>query len=88
MITVGMATYDDYDGVFFTIQSLRLYHNEVTEFIIIDNNPDSIHGEMCKKLSETCKEIKYIPYTDKKGSIVKGEVFKHASNNIVMFYLL
>lgn len=84
MITVGMATYDDYDGVYFTIQSLRLHHPLVKEFIIIDNNPSSKHGKMCKKLSENLDNIKYIPYTEKKGSIVKGEVFKYASNEIVV----
>ena len=25
-LTVGMTTYDDYDGVYFTLQALRLYH--------------------------------------------------------------
>src|SRR5262245_29501083 len=27
-LTVGMATYDDYDGVYFTLQAIRLYHRE------------------------------------------------------------
>jgi hypothetical protein len=26
LLTIGMATYDDYDGVYFTLQSLRMYH--------------------------------------------------------------
>ncbi len=30
-LTIGMATYDDYDGVYFSIQALRLYHNEIVE---------------------------------------------------------
>ena len=29
-LTIGMATYDDYDGVYFTVQALRLFHPEVT----------------------------------------------------------
>ena len=49
-LTIGMSTYDDYDGVFFTIQSLRMYHlhgmqNDI-EFIVIDNNPESAHGNL------------------------------------------
>ena len=31
ILTIGMATYDDYDGVYFTTQAIRLYHPEVTE---------------------------------------------------------
>ena len=27
LLTIGMSTYDDYDGVFFSIQSLRMYHD-------------------------------------------------------------
>ena len=34
-LTIGMATYDDFDGVYFTIQSLRLHHAEVMELSLI-----------------------------------------------------
>ena len=48
ILTIGMAVYDDYDGVYFTVQALRLYHeicrSDRVEFIIIDNNPDSANG--------------------------------------------
>ena len=37
-LTIGMATYDDFDGVYFTIQALRLYHDlEDTELLVVDN---------------------------------------------------
>ena len=44
-----MATYDDFDGVYFTIQALRMYHeicqsNDV-EFLVLDNNPDGKHAQ-------------------------------------------
>jgi hypothetical protein len=26
LLTIGMATYDDFDGVYFTVQSLRAHH--------------------------------------------------------------
>lgn len=41
-LTIGMATFDDFDGVFFTAQSLRL-HQDLTdcEIIVVDNKPDS-----------------------------------------------
>ena len=37
-LTVGMATYRDFDGVYFTIQALRLYHDmEGVEVLVVDN---------------------------------------------------
>jgi glycosyltransferase involved in cell wall biosynthesis len=37
-LTIGMATYDDYDGVYFTVEALRLYHDlDNTELIVVDN---------------------------------------------------
>ena len=84
MFTVVMATYDDYDGVFFTVQSLRLYHPLVTEIIIIDNNPESKHGKACKNLENISPIIKYYPYTEKQSSFAKGEVFKYATNDKVV----
>ena len=45
LLTIGMCTYDDFHGVWFSIQALKLYHdicktNEV-EIIVVDNNPES-----------------------------------------------
>lgn len=42
-LTIGMPTLDDYDGVYFTLQALRLYHADVMpsiELLVVDNNPD------------------------------------------------
>lgn len=37
-LTIGMATYQDFDGVYFTLQALRMYHDlENTEILVIDN---------------------------------------------------
>ena len=37
-LTVGMATYRDFDGVYFTIQALRLYQDmEGVEVLVVDN---------------------------------------------------
>jgi hypothetical protein len=80
ILTVGLATYDDYDGVFFTIQSIRMHHMaENIEFIVLDNNPESKHGEETKKFVETQVKGKYIPYTDKSSSFSKYEIIKYAT---------
>lgn len=87
MFTVGIATYDDYSGLYFTIQSLKLYHPLVNEVIIIDNNPASDHGKCNEKLSKNSNEnfrIKYVQYTDRITSFCKEEVFKYASNDYIV----
>lgn len=52
-LTIGMACYDDFDGVYFTINSILQYHREVIDdirFVVIDGNPDSSHGKACEQL--------------------------------------
>jgi len=37
-LTIGMATYDDFDGVYFTVQALRLYQDlDDVELVVVDN---------------------------------------------------
>jgi len=83
-----MATYDDYDGVFFTIQSLRMYHpicrDKSVEFVVIDSNPDSEHGKICKKFVSTDVNGKYIPYTKTISSFNKYRVVDHAEGEYVL----
>lgn len=82
-----MATYDDFDGVFFTVQSARIHHPEITEIVIIDNNPGTEHSKEIKNLlnwkNNRCA-LKYIPYSYKKSTSVRNEVFKYASNEYVI----
>lgn len=84
-LTIGMAVYDDYDGVFFTASSLLLYQNlpKDTEILIVDNNPHSKHGKETKdyamKISAT-----YIPYTKKTSTSVRDVIFKDARNDYVL----
>ncbi len=40
-LTIGMATYNDFKGVYFTVEALRLYHNlDDCEILIVDNKGD------------------------------------------------
>lgn len=42
-LTIGMATYDDFSGLFPTIQSLRLNNAQLMgqcEFVVVNNNPE------------------------------------------------
>lgn len=87
-LTIGIPTYDDYDGLYFSIQSIRTYHKEVLndiEFVIIDNNPNGKHGESIRKLLSWIKEpIQYLPYTKHKSTTVKNKVFDLAETPYVL----
>jgi hypothetical protein len=83
LLTIGMAVYDDFDGVFFTIQALRMYHlqgiEDQVEFIVVDNNPTSKRGLATKDFVSTkIKNGRYIEYTEKKSTSVRNEIFKNA----------
>ena len=97
--TVGMSTYADYQGVFFTVQALRMYHPEVmdqVEILVVDNNPDSDHGEEVRRFFEgydtesglftqgNVPNGRYIPFTDYQSSFVKGKVFEEARGVYVL----
>lgn len=86
-LTIGMATYDDYDGVYFTIQSLRMYHDicntDEVEFVVIDNNPTSKYGEETKKFVERIHG-KYFTNENKNTSFSKYKIADLASGEYVL----
>jgi glycosyltransferase involved in cell wall biosynthesis len=83
LLTVGMSVFDDFDGTFFTVQALKMYHlqelQDSVEFIVIDNNPESKQGKAVKSFIEGWAKGKYIPYTEKRGTSSRDEIFKHAT---------
>lgn len=88
-LTIGIPTYNDYDGLYFTLQSIRMYHSEILndiEFIIIDNNPTSNHGKKNEEITKWVKEtIQYIKYDENRGTAAaKNQVFKYANTPYVM----
>jgi len=86
-LTIGMATYDDYDGVYFSIQSIRLHHPEIldqVEFLVIDNHPDGVCAEALKRLENSIPNYRYIPEKDMSGTAVRDLVFKNAIGEFVM----
>tara|TARA_R110000851_G_scaffold262583_2_gene415042 strand:- start:657 stop:1727 length:1071 start_codon:yes stop_codon:yes gene_type:complete len=89
-LTIGMATYDDFSGVFFSIQAIRLYHKEILdnlEFIIIDNNPGEDHSNsICNFVSqiENHVPIRHILAGDWKSTAVRDLVFQEATTPYVL----
>ena len=85
-LTVGMATHNDFDGVYFTIQSLRLANRDLEdqiEYLVVDNNPDSPHG---KTTEHFCKAagVRYVPEAGWKSTAVRNRVFENAETPFVL----
>jgi len=82
-LTVGMATYNDFDGAYFTIQSLRMHHPEVDEIVVVDN-----YGSDRLKdwIQYWCKDnTVYDRYTDIVGTTMpRQRVFEIATGDIVI----
>lgn len=87
-LTIGMATYDDFDGVYFSIQALRLYHPEIideVEYLVIDNHPDGPCSEALKSLESWIPNYRYVPELLRTGSSqAKNQVFEEASGEFVV----
>ena len=87
-LTIGICVYDDYDGAFFTLQSLRMHHSEImdrVEFVVVNNNPTSEHGKALKNHLDTITEPKiYLEYTKYSSPFLKGKIFDIAETEYVL----
>ena len=86
-LTIGMATYDDFNGVYFSIQAIRMYHKEVLpdiEFIVVDNNPSGKHGEEIRHLLTHVPNSKYIPFDKFQSTAIRNIIFSEASSPNVL----
>ena len=87
-LTIGMAVYEDFDGVYFTTQALRYYHQDVNRerirFLVVDNCPNGTHSEAIKNFVENFVHGTYIATDEVKGNTVKGLVFERAETELVL----
>ncbi len=86
-LTIGMATYDDYDGVYFSVQALQLYHPQIAkrcEILVIDNHPDGPCSASLKKLDQYIDGYRYVPLPDIHGTAVRDHIFVHATSDYVL----
>lgn len=88
--TIGMAVYDDWEGVFFTVQSLLMHHlkgRQDVELIVVDNNPDSNSGKCVKDYIQKINgalQATYIPYTHRRSTAIRNVVFERAQGEYVL----
>ena len=81
-LTIGMPTYNDYDGVYFTLQTLRLYQDlSQTELLVIDN-----YGcPRTQRLVERVFRARYIKSTEVVGTAPPRDVlFREARGEAVL----
>jgi hypothetical protein len=87
-ITIGICVYDDYDGAFFTLQSLRMYHSEVmdrVEFIVINNNPGSASGrELKNHINNIAEPVTYVEFTNYSSTYLRRKIFDLADTEYVL----
>jgi len=86
-LTIGMATYDDFDGVYFSVQAIRLYHPEIaadTEILVIDNHPSGPAAAALKNLEASIDGYRYVPASFVQGTAVRDLVFREASGEFVL----
>jgi hypothetical protein len=87
-LTIGMATLNDYDGCYFTIQAIRLCHPEIlsdVEFLVVDNDPAGPCAKALKDLEAWAPNYRYIPYRTARGNAVaKDLIFREAAGDFVL----
>lgn len=84
-VTIGMATFDDYFGVWATCQSIHNARVEAglvdqIEIVVVDNNPTGKHGEPTRGQLESYKpNAQYVEFNDHQGtSGPRNEIFRVA----------
>ena len=88
-LTIGIPTANDFDGLFFTVQSLRMHHAEAThdcEFVVVDNAPETEEGRETKRFIESLPGAnQYVALPAPRGTAAaKNEVFRNATGDWVL----
>lgn len=86
-LCIGMATYDDYDGVYFSVQAIRMYHPEILdqiEILVVDNNPTGPAAVRLKELETLIPNYRYVPEQDTVGTMIRDRIFQEANSDYVL----
>ena len=84
-LTVGMAIYKEFDGVWPTVKGLKMNHSDdIDEIIVVDNQPDCDEGNLTRRF---CKKagVKYIPFDQQHGTAQpRNEVFRRSTSDYTL----
>ena len=86
-LTIGMATFDDFDGVYFSVQAIRMFHPEIapiTEIVVIDNNPHGSHAKPLQAFLNTLDGCRYVAARYPQGTGARDLVFREARGEWVV----
>ena len=86
-LCVGMATFDDFDGVWFTVQAIRLYHPEVADdlsFIVLDNHPEGATAADLKGLDQRVPGLRYLPFRGYRSTAARDLIFRESDADVVV----
>ncbi|MEI7687597.1 MAG: glycosyltransferase, partial [Planctomycetota bacterium] len=84
-LTIGMAVYQDFDGVYFTTQALRLYQEmSNVEILIVDNFGCDTTAAMVAACGPK-SNVRYVRYTEKGGTAApRQKIFEEARGSAVL----
>ena len=86
-LCIGMATFDDYDGVYFSVQALRMYHPGILDqidILIIDNNPAGAAAAKLKELDSYIPNYRYVPESEVVGTAIRDRIFQESNAEFVL----
>lgn len=89
-LLIGMATFDDFNGVYFTVQALRMYHDLAgVEIAVVDNNHASEHGRATRDFLTWVRDVPvhYVPLVGETGTAApRNRIFElgDAENVLVL----
>src|SRR3954454_16706700 len=85
-ITIGIATFDDFDGAWFTVNSLHLHHQDVmdrAEVVLLDNHPHGRESAELKRFETLLPRVRYIPVSAYSSTAIRDQIFSHARGEVV-----
>jgi len=87
-LTIGTCVHDDFEGLYFTIQSLRLHHSDILdrlEFVIINNNPKSAQGKEIRNFVDWIKQpLTYVEFDAFSATSLRDKIFGIANTEYVL----
>lgn len=88
-LTIGLPCYDDFDGMWFSVMALRMFHAECmeeVEIVVVDNNPRSPSGQATREAIQQMGDgVRYVPFQDSTGPAnAKEHVFHQARTEYVL----
>lgn len=85
-LCIGMSVYDDFDGAYFTMQSIRLHHPEVADqisILVLDNHPEGLQSQALRDACNNTDNVRYLPFTGFRSTAVRDLLFREADADIV-----